>query len=145
MDDDRVRSVLDMKGRDVYATTSTTTAFQAIASMNDRRIGSLVVIDHYELVGIITERDVLVRLIAAELDVKTTRVGHVMTRQPITASSNTTVAEAMRIMTDRRCRHLPICDDGQLQGLISIGDLTNWVVREQERRIRDLHDFIRAA
>ena len=145
MVDDRVRSVLDMKGRDVYATTSTTTVFQAIASMNDRRIGSLVVIDGYELVGIITERDVLVRLIAAELDVKTTRVGRVMTRQPITTNSNTTVAEAMRIMTERRCRHLPICDDGQLQGLISIGDLTNWVVREQERRIRDLHDFIRAA
>jgi CBS domain-containing protein len=145
MDDDRVRSVLDMKGRGVYTTTPTATAFQAIASMNERRIGALVIIDDYVLVGILTERDVLVRVIGAELDPKATRVAHVMTRDPVTVPSHTTVAEAMSIMTERRCRHLPICDDGVLQGLISIGDLTNWVVREQERRIRDLHDFIRAA
>jgi CBS domain-containing protein len=143
--DDRLRSVLDAKGRTVYTTAATTPVFQAIASMNERRIGALVIIDAGLLVGILTERDILVRVIAAELDAKATHVVQVMTRDPITVTSDTGVAEAMAIMTEHRCRHLPVSDDGTLRGLISIGDLTSWVVREQERRINDLHDFIRAA
>lgn len=143
--DDRVRSILADKGPTVYTSTPTATVIAAIAAMNDRRIGALVVIEAGAPIGIITERDILVRLLAAELDPKVTSVGHVMTRNPITVRSDTYVAEAMQIMTEHRCRHLPVTDDGELRGLISIGDLTNWVVRDQQRRIEDLHHFIRAA
>jgi CBS domain-containing protein len=142
---DRVRSILAIKGTTVYASTPTTTVFAAIAAMNERRIGALVVIEAGAPIGILTERDILVRLLAAELDPKVTPVARVMTRDLITVRSDTSVAEAMQIMTEHRCRHLPVTDDGELRGLISIGDLTNWVVRDQQRRIDDLHDFIRAA
>lgn len=142
---DRVRSVLAGKGRTVYTTTPTATVFAAIETMNERRIGALVVIEAGATIGIVTERDILVRLLAAELDPKVTSVGHVMTRDPITVCSDTCVGEAMQIMTEHRCRHLPVTDGSELRGLISIGDLTNWVVRDQQRRIHDLHDFIRAA
>ncbi|HEY5947203.1 MAG TPA: CBS domain-containing protein [Kofleriaceae bacterium] len=132
------------KGRTVYTSTPTATVFAAIAAMNDRRIGALLVIEAGAPLGILTERDVL-RMLLAELDPKVTAVRHVMTRNPITVRSDTHVGEAMQIMTEHRCRHLPVVDDGELQGLISIGDLTNWVVRDQQRRIDDLYDFIRAA
>lgn len=142
---DRVRSVLAGKGRTVHTITPEATVFTAITVMNERRIGALVVLDGGAPLGIITERDVLVRLLAAELDPKTTRVSAVMTCDLITVTSDTGVGDAMRIMTDHRCRHLPVIDGGELCGMISIGDLTNWVVRDQQRRIEDLFDFIRAA
>jgi len=136
---DRVRSILASKGRTVHTSTPTTTVFAAIAAMNERRIGALVVIEAGAPIGILTERDILVRLLAAEADPKVTLVSRVMTRDPIMVSPDTSVGEAMRIMTKHRCRHLPVTDVGELCGLISIGDLTNWVVRDQQRRIDDLH------
>jgi CBS domain-containing protein len=142
---DRVRSVLASKGRTVYTTSPTATVFAAIATMNERRIGALVVIEAGIPIGILTERDVLVRLVAAERDPRITCVGDVMTRELITVRFDTCVSEAMQIMTKHRCRHLPVTDGGELRGLISIGDLTNWVVCDQQRQIDDLHDFIRAA
>lgn len=142
---DRVRSVLATKGRTVYATAPTTMVFEAIGMMNARRIGALVIIEGSSPIGIFTERDVMVRLLAAELDAKTTAVASVMTRNPITVRSDAYVGEAMQLMTEHRCRHLPVADDGELRGLISIGDLTNWLVTDQQRRIYDLHDYIRAA
>jgi CBS domain-containing protein len=142
---DRIRSVLDTKGRIVFTTAPATSVFAAVTMMNERRIGALVIVEERATIGILTERDVLVRLVAAGLDPKMTVVGEVMTRDPITVGPATTVADAMRLMTEYRCRHLPVIDDGELHGLISIGDLTNWVVCDQQRRIDDLHDFIRAA
>ena len=142
---DRVRDVLDSKGHGVYTTTPTTLVIAAIEIMNDRRIGALVVVDGGVTVGIFTERDVLVRLVAAGLDAQTTRVADVMTRSPLTVSSQESVADAMKLMTDRRCRHLPVSHSGELDGLISIGDLMNWLVIDKQRYIDDLHAFIRAA
>lgn len=142
---DRVRDVLDSKGRSVYTTTPTTPVIAAIEMMNDRRIGALVVVDGGVLVGIFTERDVLVRLVAAGLDAQTTQVADVMTRSPLSVSSQESVADAMKLMTDHRCRHLPVCHRGELHGLISIGDLTSWLVTDKQRYIDDLHAFIRAA
>ena len=92
-----------------------------------------------------TERDVLVRVVAAGLDPQGTPVGEVMTRSPVAVRSGQTVGDAMRIITERRCRHLPVIDDNRLHGLISIGDLTSWLVRDQERTIADLHDYMNRA
>ena len=142
---DRVRSVLASKGRTVYTTTPTATVFAAISMMNELRIGALVVIEAGIPIGILTERDVLVRLVSAERDPKSTCVSDVMTRELITVRFDTCVSEAMQIMTKHRCRHLPVTDGNELRGLISIGDLTNWMVCDQQRQIDDLHDFIRAA
>ena len=138
-------NVLALKGNDVVTVAPETTVLVAVQQMNDRKIGALLVLDRGRPVGIFTERDVLVRVVAAGLDPKGTPVGEVMTRSPVAVRSATTVGEAMRIITERRCRHLPIVDDSRLLGLISIGDLTSWLVRDQERTIADLHDYMNRA
>ena len=138
-------NVLALKGNDVVTVAPETTVLVAVQQMNDRKIGALLVLDRGQPVGIFTERDVLVRVVAAGLDPKRTPVGEVMTRSPVAVRSATTVGEAMRIITETRCRHLPIVDDSRLLGLISIGDLTSWLVRDQERTIADLHDYMNRA
>ena len=142
---DPIANVLAHKGNDVVTVAPETTVLVAVQRMNDRKIGALLVLERGQPVGIFTERDVLVRVVVAGLDPKATPGGEVMTGSPVAVRSGATVGEAMRIITERRCRHLPIVDDNRLLGLISIGDLTNWVVRDQQRRIDDLHNFIRAA
>lgn len=141
---DRICSVLELKGRTVYTCSPKDSVFDATTVMNERRIGSLVVEVRGAPIGIITERDVLVRVLAAGLDAKATLVALVMTRELISVTPETRVTDAMALMTTYRVRHLPVIDHG-LRGLISIGDLTSWVVRDQQRRIDDLHDYIRAA
>ncbi|HSR97082.1 MAG TPA: CBS domain-containing protein [Kofleriaceae bacterium] len=142
---DPIANVLAHKGNDVVTVAPETTVLIAVKQMNDRKIGALLVLERGLPVGIFTERDVLVRVVVAGLDPKTTPVGEVMTRSPVAVCSGATVGEAMKVITERRCRHLPIVDDNRLLGLISIGDLTSWLVRDQERTIADLHDYMNRA
>jgi CBS domain-containing protein len=110
--------------------------------MNRRGIGSLVVTDGGRVVGMFTERDVLVRIVAAGADPAATPVRQVMTTDVVTIQPETTVKAAMMMMTERRCRHLPVLDHGQLAGLISIGDVTRWNLREQADHIADLEAYV---
>lgn len=142
---DLIAKLLEHKGRTVAATTSTVSVAAAVDAMNERRIGSLVIVDGGRVIGIFTERDVLVRVVARGADPRVTLVGDVMTPDPITVRLDTTVGAAMSIISERRCRHLPVVDGDWLCGLISAGDLTSWMLRTQQRTIYDLEDFIRAA
>ncbi len=144
MNDPIVR-VLELKGSDVETVTPDTTVLVAVRRMNDRRIGALLVTDNGRPVGIFSERDVLVRVVAAGRDPNTTTVDEVMTRNLVAVRPGTTVNEAMMLITQRRCRHLPVIEDSVVRGLISIGDLTSWVVRHQQRTIEDLHDYMARA
>jgi CBS domain-containing protein len=139
---DVITNVLELKGSDVETVAPETMVLAAVHQMNRRKIGALLVTDRGKPIGIFTERDVLVRVVAAGLDPKTTPVNEVMTRNPVVVRSNVTVSEAMFVITQKRCRHLPVIDDTGLRGLISIGDLTSWVVRDQQRTIEDLHDYM---
>ena len=145
---DNVAHVLADKGHHVETVSPESTVLEAVARMNERRIGSVLVTDRYrpgqvyQPIGIFTERDVMVRVLARGLDPATTHVGDVMTRDPVTIHARATVAEAMCLVTEKRCRHLPVVDDTGLCGLISIGDLTKWVVRDQRRTIEDLYRYI---
>ena len=110
--------------------------------MNQAHVGALLVTDGERPIGILTERDVLVRVIAERRDPATTLVHEVMTRTLVTVTTETSVADAMVTVTDRRCRHLPVMDGDRVCGMISIGDLTSWLVRDQQRTIDDLHDYV---
>jgi CBS domain-containing protein len=140
-----IAKVLEHKGSDVVTVSPETTVLVAVQQMNDRKIGALLVLERGGPVGIFTERDVLVRVVAAGADPKTTPVSEVMTRSPVMVRSDVTVADTMVVMTERRCRHLPVVDDTKLRGLISIGDLMSWLVRHQQRTIEDLHDYMTRA
>jgi len=138
-----VARLLETKTERVEAVSPQTTIGEAIAAMNQRRIGSILVMDGERLVGIFTERDVLTRVVPQQLDPRRTPVGEVMTRNPMTITPTRTVQEAMMIMTDSRKRHLPVVQGGKVVGLVSIGDLTRWMVRDQQRTIEDLTDYVR--
>jgi CBS domain-containing protein len=137
-----VSKLLEQKNERLEAVEPQTSIAEAIARMNQRHIGSVLVMDGERLVGIFTERDVLTRVVPQELDPRRTPVGEVMTRQPVTIAPTNTVQEVMMLMTDTRKRHLPVLQGGKVVGLLSIGDLTRWVVRDQQRTIDDLTDYV---
>jgi CBS domain-containing protein len=139
----RVRDLLDRKGSHVWTIGPTATVLEAALAMNEHRIGALVVTDGNRVVGIVTERDVLQRVVAERRDPSSARVADVMTAEVICCSPATTVEEARGAMRDRRIRHLPVADgDGQLAGLISIGDLNALLQADQEQTIFLLHEYI---
>jgi CBS domain-containing protein len=134
--------VIHEKGNVIHSVSPDTTIAEAVRKMNDNRIGAIVVMEGDRLVGIFTERDVLTRVAGQDLDPQATPVSQVMTSDVVTVKSTTTVEEAMRIVTELRFRHLPIMDEERLIGLVSSGDLTRWVVRDQEDTIHDLVNYI---
>lgn len=131
----------DKPGR-VYSVTPDSSVANAVREMNRHNIGALVVLDNGELVGIFSERDVLVRVVVADRDAETTRVEQVMTQDPVCVSPEMSVEDAMLLVTEKRFRHLPVMHDGTLHGLVSSGDLTRWLVRDQQHRIDDLNAYI---
>lgn len=140
---DPVSRVLETKTEPLVTVTPQTPVGQAIARMNDRCIGSILVMEGERLAGIFTERDVLMRVVPRHLDPDRTPVAEVMTREVLTISPSRTVQEAMMIMTDTRRRHIPVVEGPKVLGMISIGDLTRWVVRDQQRTIEELIDYVR--
>lgn len=138
-----VGRVLEQKTEALETVTPQTSVGQAIERMNERRIGSVLVMDGERLVGIFTERDVLTRVVPGRLDPDKTPVAEVMTRQLVTITPVRTVQEAMMVVTDTRHRHLPVVEGEKVVGMVSIGDLTRWIVRDQQRTIDDLIDYVR--
>jgi CBS domain-containing protein len=138
-----IRNVLELKGNDVETVSPDVTVLAAVEQMNRAKIGALLVVDGQRLIGIFTERDVLTRVVAKRLDPELVPVGEVMTRSLVTIPATMTVAEALVVVTHRRCRHLPVFEGDELCGVVSIGDLTSWIVRDQQRTITDLYDYLR--
>lgn len=139
-----VRSLLEQKGSTVESIGPEATVMDAVRLMNDRRLGCLLIMENERPVGIFTERDVLNRVVAAGKDGETTPVREVMTRRLVTISPETTVEKAMVVVTEKRCRHLPVMDGDDLAGMISIGDLTRWIIRNQQDQIEDLVRYIQS-
>jgi CBS domain-containing protein len=141
----KVSTIVDAKGWKARTVDAAVSVREAVVVMNQERIGSVVVVDGARLIGIFTERDVLTRVVAAARDPGTVRVGEVMTRTLVVIDRETTVRQAMSLMTAKRCRHLPVLAAGKLVGMISIGDLMQWMIRDKEREIDDLNDYIQRA
>ena len=139
---DTLAAVLETKGSTVYSVPPDVTVLTAVRKMNTERVGALLVCVSNELVGIFTERDVLNRVVDLGLDPTSTRVVDVMTSEVETVRSSTGVEDAMALISERRFRHLPVIDDGRLLGVVSSGDLTRWVSRNQEVHIQDLVNYI---
>ena len=138
-----VSAILDHKGPSVHNIQPDASVLDAVHLMNEKKVGSLLVIENGKSIGIFTERDVLVRIVDARRDPAATTVRDVMTANPIVIKPSVTIEEAMRIVTEKRRRHLPVInEDGELLGLISIGDLMRWIVREQDTYVDHLLDYI---
>jgi len=137
-----VQHLLDAKGRNIISVQSDAFVLDAIKLMADKAIGALVVIDGGELVGIVTERDYARKVIIKGRASDSTPVADIMTVEVITASSQQTVNECMEMMTVKKCRHLPVVDDGELVGMISIGDLVQAIISDQQEEIEQLEHYI---
>jgi CBS domain-containing protein len=138
-----VSDILARKGPQVVTIGPEVYVLQAARVMNQHKIGSLLVLDGDQIVGMFTERDVLQRVVVEHRDPATTMVGEVMTVEVACCTSATKIAEARTAMKDRRIRHLPVVDEqGHVLGLISIGDLNAYEATSQEQTIFLLQEYL---
>jgi CBS domain-containing protein len=140
--DTKIQTLLDRKGHEVHSIRADQTVFEAIAEMDARHVGGLIVKDGARVVGIITERDYLRKVILKGRSSKETAVETIMTRHLESVTPDDTVEDAMRLMTEKRCRHLPVFKDGELVGIVSIGDLVKAIIAGQESEIQVFKDYI---
>jgi CBS domain-containing protein len=114
---------------------------ECVRAMTSEKLGALIVMDGERLIGIFTERDALNKVLAAGLDPASTKVSEVMTKDPYCIPPTTTVGEAMTLVTERRFRHLPIVENGKVLAVISSGDLTHWMVKDETGGVQELVDL----
>jgi len=139
-----LQSILSRKGVQVDTIPPTETALDAAKLMNEKRIGALVIIDaEARILGMFTERDILTRIVATDKAPANTPVSDVLTSDIITASPQTSISEAQKVMTANRVRHLPVIDkEGKLAGMISIGDLLRYELEAKDQTISDLKQYV---
>jgi len=140
---DGVSAILKQKGTNVWSVGPDATVYEALEKMSDQGIGALLVMKDSALVGLLSERDYARNIILKGRSSKETRVEEIMISPPLTVSPGCSVGEAMRIMTERRVRHLPVVDDsGAVLGIVSIGDLGKCIITSHVKTIEQLESYI---
>ncbi|MCX7712865.1 MAG: CBS domain-containing protein [Chthoniobacterales bacterium] len=137
-----VSLILDRKGHKIYSVSPNQTVFEAIQLMAEKNIGALAVLEGQRLVGMISERDYTRKVILRGRVSKETPVSEIMTPKPLTVAPKTTVKECLEIMTANHIRHLPVLEDDLLIGIVSIGDLVNFIIQVQSNEIEDLKRYL---
>jgi len=139
--EDTVRAVLDHKDGHIWHVTPETPVFEALQIMAREDIGALLVMSGPELLGVFSERDYSRKVILKGKASKETLVGEIMGSTPLVEPGRS-VEDCMRLMTEFRIRHLPVIADAVVVGVVSIGDLVNWIIHRQEEQIQHLHHYI---
>ena len=138
-----VSDVLKKKGTQVFSIGADAGVFDAALLMNEHRIGGLVVLRNAKVIGIVTERDVLRKVVALRKDPAAIEVREVMTKDVYVCQKDATIEEAKALFMQRRIRHLPVVGDkGRLEGMISIGDINGWKLNGQEQTIHYLKEYL---
>jgi CBS domain-containing protein len=137
-----IAAILTAKGHDVATVPPAASVADIVAELTTRRIGAVLVVEGEQVLGVVSERDVVRGLASHRTDVLALEARAVMTAPAITISPGDSVAAAMAVMTDRRVRHLPVVESGRLVGLVSIGDLVKRRIDEAEQEALMLKDYI---
>ncbi len=137
-----ISDILQIKGSNAFSISPDSTVYDAIQLMAEKNIGALLVTQGGNLVGIISERDYTRKVALKGKSSKQTAVREILSGQVIHVTPNHTVEECMRLMTDHRVRHLPVLDGGRIAGVVSIGDLVNWIISAQTSTIQQLQTYI---
>ena len=139
---DIIGSVLANKPREIWSIEPTATVYLAIEMMAARRVGALLVMSEGRLVGIVSERDYARKVILLDRSSRQCQVREIMTSPVTTVTADDTVDDCMRIMTEKRVRHLPVVRDQEVVGIVTIGDLVKWIITLHEETIEHLQAYI---
>ncbi|MDA1064646.1 MAG: CBS domain-containing protein [Proteobacteria bacterium] len=137
-----IKHLLDRKGRHIASVKPDASVLDALRLMAEKNIGALLVMDSGRLLGIISERDYARKVVVKGRTSDSTPVSDIMTASVLTTSSNETVNMCMEMMTDNRIRHLPVVDNNVVVGVISIGDLVQAIIADQQEAIEQLEHYI---
>jgi CBS domain-containing protein len=137
-----IQRILRNKGSQVYSIAPDATVYEALETLADKDIGALVVLQGADLVGVFSERDYVRKVILKGRSSREMRVHEIMSSPVVTVSLQTTIDECMYRMTEQRCRHLPVVENGIVVGVVSIGDVVNWIITTQDMTIHQLEDYI---
>ena len=137
-----IGTILHHKGASVWTISPQATVFEAIQLLAKKNIGALPVVENDKLVGIFSERDYTRKVALEGKTSHNTKVRDIITTNVATISPSDTVEDAMRIMTEKRVRHLPVMENGRMTGFISIGDLVNWIISVQSATIDQMESYL---
>lgn len=137
-----VKNLLKKKGNVVHSVSPSSSVFDALKVLEDKNLGALVVVEDETLIGIFTERDYARKVILRGHSSKDTCIKDIMTGRPIFVTPQNTIDDCMQIMTDKHIRHLPVLDNGNIVGVISIGDLVKFIIEEKNDIIENLQQYI---
>jgi CBS domain-containing protein len=138
----KVRNILQSKNESVFTVGSEITVYHAIELMCQKNIGAIIIEDDGRLAGIFTERDYARKVVLKGRSSKDTLVSELMSRNPFTVNSNTSIDDCMSLMNDKHIRHLPVVDGGTIMGVISVGDIIRYMIEEQKMIIEHLENYI---
>ena len=136
-----LHEILSHKGSQLWTVPPDATVFEAIQLMADKNIGALLVMQGERLLGVVSERDYTRKVAVKGRSSRDTKVREIVA-EPVTATPGHTIEECMRLMTEHRVRHLPVLEGDKVIGLVSIGDLVNWIISAQSAAIHQLESYI---
>ena len=137
-----ISEILNSKGSTVHSVAPDAMVFDAIQLMSDKNVGALLVIERKRLVGIISERDYTRKVALKGKSSKQTKVREILSEQVVRVTPSHSIEDCMRLMTEHRIRHLPVVNEDEVVGIISIGDLVNWIISAQTSTIFQLQTYI---
>ena len=137
-----ISAILQQKGRNIWSIDSDATVFEAIKLMAHKNIGALLVMSGEKLAGIFSERDYTRKIALQGRSSKETKVKEIISVPVISVTPNHSIDDCMRLMTEHRIRHLPVLDGEKVVGVVSIGDLVNWIISTQNATIRQMEEYI---
>ena len=137
-----VRNILQTKGNAVYTVSPGSSVYEALEELENNNLGSLVVVENGKLIGIFTERDYARKVILKGRSSRETCVRDIMSDRPIFVCPDTSIEECMQLMSSKFIRHLPVLDNDQLVGVISIGDVVKHIINEKDFIIENLEHYI---
>jgi len=137
-----IGAILGQKSGDIFSTSPDATVYEAVAMMDEKNVGALLVMDGAKLVGMISERDYTRKVMLRGKKSRDAKVSEIMSTNLTVTHPHEGVEKCLRLMTDKRIRHLPVLEDNKVVGIISIGDLVKWVISCQSATIAHLENYI---
>ncbi len=137
-----ISEILANKGSQVWTTSPDEMVFNALKVMGEKNIGALLVMEGGKLIGVMSERDYSRKIALLGKNSRTTPVREIVSSPVISVTPKQTIQECMQLMTKHRVRHLPVLEGQDILGIVSIGDLVNWIISAQRQAIDQLHNYI---